>query len=266
MKSTILLVISLLILSPKVSAQAQSSFKTIGTFQAEEAFQAVAVDSNHFYAIDSRAIGKYDKESGEKVDQWQEKSDGPIRHLDSGVIIDGKLYAANSNYPEIPMTSSVEVWDTQDLEHIGSHSFGIKRGSLTWLDHHDGYWWGVFAHYDEFEDEIGKDNRWTTLVKFDDQWNIVESWIFPEEIVERFDGKSNSGGSWGPDDQLYLSGHDHAELYLIELPKAGSVLNLIDTIPIENEGQGIAWDRSEPGTIYTIKRSTREVVVSQKQD
>lgn len=266
MRSTILLVISLFTLFPKVSAQAQFSFETIQKYQAEEAFQAVAVDSNYFYAIESRAIGKYDKNSGKKVDEWQEASDGPIRHLDSGVIVGGKLYAAHSNYPEIPMTSSVEIWDAQTLEHIDSHSFGIRRGSLTWLDHHDGYWWGVFAHYDEFEDEIGKDNRWTTLVKFDDQWNIAESWIFPEKILDRFDGKSNSGGSWGPKGQLYLSGHDRAELYLIELPKAGSVLNLIDTIPIENEGQGIAWDRSEPGTIYTIKRSAGEVVVSQKQE
>lgn len=261
MRYTILLVTSLFALFP--NAHAQSSFETIETFPADEAFQAVAVGSDHFYAIDSKAIGKYDKESGEKVDEWQEISDGPVRHLDSGVIIDGKLYAANSNYPNIPMTSSVEVWDTEGLEHIDSHSFGINRGSLTWIDHHNGHWWGTFAHYDEFEDEIGKDNRWTTLVKFDDQWNIIESWIYPEEILDRFDGKSNSGGSWGPDGRLYLSGHDRGELYAVEIPKAGSVLNLIEILPIENEGQGIAWDRSEPGVIYSIKRSTREVMVSE---
>lgn len=245
--------------------QAQTSFETIATFSADEAFQAVAVGSDHFYAIASRAIGKYDKKTGKKIDEWKEQSDGPILHLDSGVIVDGKLYAAHSNYPEIPMTSSVEIWDTETLDHIGSHSFGIDRGSLTWVDRHDGYWWGVFAHYDEFEDKIGKDNSWTTLVKFDDQWNAVESWIYPQQLLERFDGKSNSGGSWGPDGQLYITGHDRAELYKIKLPDSGSVLELDQIVPIENEGQGIAWDRSEDNIIYAIKRSTREVVVSQKR-
>lgn len=266
MKYFVPLVISLFILFPQESVQAQSSFETIETFSAEEAFQAVAVDSNHFYAIDSRAIGKYDKETGKKVDKWKETSDGPILHLDSGVVVDGKLYAAHSNYPQIPMTSSVEIWDTRTLEHLDSHSFGIQWGSLTWIDRYDNHWWGVFAHYDEFEDEIGKDNRWTTLVKFDNQWKAVESWVFPKKILQRFDGKSNSGGSWGPDGQLYISGHDRGELYVVEPPEAGATLNIIDIIPIENEGQGIAWDRSKSGTIYTIKRSSREVVVSQKQN
>ena len=58
----------------------------------------------------------------------------PIIHLDSGVIVDGKLYCAHSNYPGIPMTSSIEVWDPSTLEHIESHSFGIFRGSCTWVD------------------------------------------------------------------------------------------------------------------------------------
>ncbi|MDX1642259.1 MAG: hypothetical protein R3220_11210, partial [Balneolaceae bacterium] len=92
-----------------VETNAQRSFELIESFPADEAFQAVAVDSTHFYAIASRSIGKYDKKTGEKVDFWE----GPVKHLDSGVVADGKFYAAHSNYPEIPMTSSVEIWDTE---------------------------------------------------------------------------------------------------------------------------------------------------------
>ncbi len=258
------IILFLLIYFSTQFVQAQISFETVAIFPAEEAHQAVAVDSSHFYAIASRSIGKYDKETGGKIDEWKEKDDGPILHLDSGVIVDGKLYAAHSNYPEIPMTSSVEVWDTQSMMHYGSYSFGINKGSLTWIDRHNGYWWGTFAHYDEFEQEIGKDNRWTTLVRFDDEWNILDSWVFPTEVLDRFDGKSNSGGSWGTDGLLYLSGHDRGELYAIRLPEAGSELVLVDIISVESEGQGIAWDRSEPGNLYTIIRSTREVVISRK--
>ena len=121
----------------------QKSFEAIKSYPAEEAVQGVAVDSLYFYAIGNRSIGKYEKESSKRVERWEEEEDGPIRHLDSGVIVDGKLYAAHSNYPEIPMTSSVEIWDSHTLEHVGTHSFGIQRGSLTWLDWYDGYWWGV---------------------------------------------------------------------------------------------------------------------------
>lgn len=244
-----------------LKTSAQRSFELIESFPADEAFQAVAVDSTHFYAIASTSIGKYDKSTGEKVDSWE----GPVKHLDSGVVVDGKLYAAHSNYPKIPMTSSVEIWDAKTLNHIDSHSFGIRWGSCTWIDRHNGNWWAVFGHYDEFANEIGKDNRWTTLVQFNDDWQPVESWVLPPEILDRFDGKSNSGGSWGPDGLLYLFGHDRGELYAMRLPKMGSILELVEIIPIESEGQGVAWDRSEPGVIYTITRSERMVNVLRVQ-
>lgn len=231
------------------------------TFSSPDAHQAVAVDSSHFYAIASRSISKHDKTTGEKISEWQEETDGGILHLDSGVIVGGKLYAAHSNYPDLPMTSSIEIWDAQTLQHVGSHSFGIHWGSCTWVDRHQGSWWAVFAHYEEFSDELGKDNRWTTLVQFSDSWEPLESWVLPQKVLERFDGKSNSGGSWGPEGLLYLSGHDRGELYAIRLPERGTVLELVEIIPVTSEGQGIAWDPSEPNTLYTITRSKREVNV-----
>jgi hypothetical protein len=244
-----------------VHLNAQHSFEILETFSSPDAFQAVAVDSNYFYAINSRSISKYDKATGEQISRWKGDPDGNLLHLDSGVIVNGKLYAAHSNYPGLPMTSSVEVWDTAGMKHLASHSFGIRWGSCTWIDRYNGYWWAVFAHYDEFSDEIGKDNRWTTLVQFNDQWEPIESWVLPKDVLERFDSKSNSGGSWGPDGLLYLSGHDRPELYAMSLPEKGSTLILEEIIPVENEGQGIAWDRSQPGIIYTITRSKSVVNV-----
>ncbi len=113
-----------------------------------EADQAVAADGGHFYAIDDRAIAKYEKATGRLAGKWEGPKDGPIIHLDSGAVIEGKLYAAHSNYPQEPMTSSVEVWDVATMEHVDSHSLGIQLGSLTWLDRApDGVWWGTFANY-----------------------------------------------------------------------------------------------------------------------
>ena len=79
---------------------------------------------------------------------------------------------------------------------------------------------------------------------------------FPKVLLDKFELMSNSGGSWGADGFLYLTGHDPAELYRARLPKAGSVLELVNTIPMNIRGQGIAWDRSQSGTIYGIIRAT----------
>ena len=40
------------------------------------------------------------------------------------------------------------------------------------------------------------------------------------------------------------------------LPESGSVLKLVEIVPLSIRGQGIAWDRSEPGVIYGIIRAT----------
>ena len=84
-------------------------FKVINEFNAPEAKQGVAVDSNYIYVISDAHIAKYDKKTYKKVGSWQEKDNGQIKHLDSGMIYKGNLYCANSNYPDVPMTSSIEI-------------------------------------------------------------------------------------------------------------------------------------------------------------
>jgi hypothetical protein len=241
------------------ASDAATVLEQIAEHTVPEANQGVGVDERHFYAVDNQAIGKYDKTSGKLVERWQGPREGPIVHLDSALLMDGKLYAAHSNYPGWPMTSSVEIFDADTLEHVGSHNFGVRWGSLTWVDWHDGHWWMTFANYDQ---RIGpgqtpyghKAN--TVLVKLTGDFEPVQSWTLPEAVLDRFEDMSNSGGSWGPDGFLYLSGHDPAEIYRMTLPEAGSVLQLVEIVPLNIRGQGIAWDRSQPGVIYGIIRSS----------
>jgi hypothetical protein len=253
------LLAALLTLCVAIESRAAPALQQIGEFTVAEAYQGVGVDARHFYAVDNFAIGKYDKKTGKLVKKWQGDKKGRILHLDSGMLMDGKLYAAHSNYPQWPMTSSLEIFDAETLEHVGSHSFGIQWGSLTWVDWHDGHWWMTFANYDRpfgpNKTPYGHKVN-TVMVKLTKDLRPVESWTLPKSILDRFEDMSNSGGSWGADGYLYLTGHDPAELYRMRLPKAGSVLELVETIPMNIRGQGIAWDRSQPGVIYGIIRAT----------
>lgn len=258
-KTATYLLAAFLALGLAAESGAAPTLEQIGEFTVPEANQGVGVDARHFYAVDNYVIGKYDKKTGALVKKWQGDKKGPILHLDSAMLMDGKLYAAHSNYPQWPMTSSIEIFDAETMAHIGTHSFDIQRGSLTWADWHDGHWWMTFANYDRMRG-LGKTpyghKANTVMVKFTKDYRPVQSWTLPKTILDRFEDMSNSGGSWGPDGYLYLTGHDPAELYRMRLPKAGSVLELVDIIPMNIRGQGIAWDRSQPGVIYGIIRAT----------
>lgn len=261
--ASVLLLASGLFAGPSVLAQDHPSrFEEVRRFPTEEATQGVAVDETHFYAISNRHIGKYDKRSGERVGGWEGAPDGPIVHLDSGIVLDGLLYSAHSNYPGIPQVGSIEVFDPETMEHVGSHSLGILAGTANWVDRHDGHWWVGFGHYAGRGGLPGRGPEWTNVVKFDSEWRRVAGYIFPSEVVERFAEMSNSGGIWGEDGRLYATGHDEGAVFVLSLPEAGSVLRLEETLPVTAEGQGIAWDPSEPGTLYSILRPSREVVVS----
>jgi len=230
-----------------------------------DAHQAVAVDDRYFYAIDNQSITKHDRKTGAPLLQFVGDANGPIIHMDSGVVVGSKLYAATSNYNTSPEKSSIEVFDTRTMKHIDTFSFGIYRGSITWLDWHDNAWWATFANYDKpgsgSTSPYGQTDN-TQVVKLDRDFQVVESWTVPQAILDDVRPMSISGGSWGPDGRLWLSGHDWDKAYVMTIPTEGSDLTWVSTVGLPNvEGQGIAWDRStRQPTLWTIKRSTSQVL------
>jgi hypothetical protein len=88
----------------------------------------------------------------------------------------------------------------------------------------------------------------------------------PAETLERLGTRSNSGSAFGPDGLLYATGHNEPELYALRVPSAGASLEFVEVLSVIAEGQGIAWDPSDSRVLYTIVRSTREVVVSRLTD
>lgn len=219
-----------------------------------EAHQAVAVDATSFYAIASRTIARYEKGTSKLLASWSAPAGSAILHLNSGVVVDGRLYCANSNWPRTPLKNSVEIFDAEALQHLESLPFSETEGAINWIERHRGSWWIVFAFYGDAE------VRRTKLMRYDDRWNQTGEWTFPESVIQRFLPNSNSGGAFGPNGRLFVTGHDHAELYVLDVAADGGELSHVATVAAPIAGQGIAWDRSDIGTLLGIVRSRHEVV------
>ena len=245
--------------SPPHPAQGLTA-EVVARWSAPEARQGVAVDGAHFYAIVNSRIGKYRKADGVKVAEWVGDRIA-IRHLNSCVVDGKELVCANSNYPQTPMASSVEIFDTRTMEHVRSVPLGVRDGSLTWVERRGGVWWAMLANYDPPRSDGGRTHRDTRIVLFNDSWAEVGGYALPDSLLERLAPHSVSGGSFGPDGLLYLTGHDAPEIYVMRIPRQGPVLEHIATLSAPIEGQAWAWDRSSERSIFAIARSSGEVVV-----
>jgi hypothetical protein len=209
--------------------------------------QGVAVDDKYFYAISNTVIIKCDKETGKVIATWQanrkEKAYEHFLHLNSGTVVDGRLYCAHSRYGVDPNYCTVEIWNVEGegLEHEETIDMPRKHGSLTWIDRdRDNSWWMCYAVYGE------KKNKNTKLVKYqyrDKKFIEVESWFFPEEVIDNWGDMSCSGGSWGPDGYLYTTGHDYSRAYVLEIDKNNKLSYVRTEKDVGFFGQGIAWDR-----------------------
>lgn len=228
----------------------------LSRFSAPNATQAVAVDSLYFYAISNSKIVKHKKSDGSIVIEQKY----PFKHLNGGIILDGKLYCANSNYPEVPMASSLEIFDPKTLEHIGSHSFGLYIGSFTWIDRWEGDYYLMFVHYENYAQEGTKGVAYSALIRTDSLFRQKGGWMLPKALIERLRPESISGGSFTEDGKLYLSPHHWEEVYVCQIPKMGYEIELVKTIPVPFQGQGLAWDRYQPGVLWGMHREKREVI------
>lgn len=227
---------------------------------APEARQGVAVDRDHFYAVVNTAIGKYRRSDGRLVARWAGPRGGLIRHLNSCIVMATDLVCANSNHPEVPMGSSVEIFDTATMEHKASHSLGMMdEGSLTFAEPMAGGWLLGFAHYSDQTGLPFKSSDYSSLISVDDQWRRTGGWLIPASIRRRMAPQAASGGAIGPDGLLYLFGHTLPELYVLAKPAMGPELLHVATIDLDAAGQAFVFDPVESRRIFTIDRPTAEV-------
>lgn len=238
-------------------ATIHTAFGQRNEFFSSAARQAVAVDNDHLYVIENSSIVKYTKD-GDSISMWRE-TEGIIQHLNSGIVIDGQLYCAHSNYPNLPMTSSIEIFDTNTMQHCGSISFGINVGSCTWIVTDQQNWFVFFAHYNNRAQLQGCDVSYSQLVKFDKNFTRLESWVLPQVLIDEVAPYSLSGAIY-LSGKFYTTGHDAQKLYILELPTRGSELKWVGEIDVPFAGQGIAFDPQYPNVLYGINKSERKVI------
>ena len=248
---TVQLVLLSILFCLEVEAETETTEQT-HTYNQPKIFpikvtQGVAVDGGFFYAISNTRIDKCDKQTGEVVATWAADkrlaAQEHFKHLNSGVVIGNKLYAAHSRFPIAPNDSSVEIFEltSDSLKHMQTIPMPAGHGSLTWIDRHkDGSWWMSYAVYGKTK------NKQTKLIKYryeDGQFSELKAYSFPNEVVAKWGSMSCSGGSWGPDGLLYTTGHDHAEAYVLDIDAEGGLKYLKTEKDMGFYGQGIAWDR-----------------------
>lgn len=230
-------------------------------FPAPEARQGAIADAKSVYAIDNSTIARYDKATGRKTGAWR-ADPARISHLNSCSLRGRALVCANSNYPQVPMASSVVWVDTRTMRLMRVRDLGRAFGSLTWIEWRKGNWWACFAHYDGRGGEPGYDHRATVLVRYDSNFKALTTYRFPDSVLAQFSPRSSSGGAWSPDGALYVTGHDRREIYALGVPVRGSTLKHIATIATSTSGQAIGWDLSKPRVLWSIDRGTTDLVAS----
>jgi hypothetical protein len=245
-------VLSLGLLVPCLVSMAAGAGKAGGyvrtaSLEAPEANQAAAADERFVYAIGSKVVVKYDRETGRRLAE----STGRAEHLNSGFFWMGRLYCAHSNFPRTPARSDIKVLDPEKMVLETFKDFGEYRGSLTWVVRRGDHWWCTFAHY-------GADNGKTVLVKLDDQWRELGAWTYPPAVIAELGTYSISGGLW-QGETLLATGHDRRVIYRLKLPAQGNVLELVDRVPSPFPGQGIAVD-PKTGGLVGIDRAKRQIV------
>lgn len=250
----------LLSLQLAAAAPAQLEATTIATYTAPEADQGVAVDGRHFYAVDNSVIAKYRRQDGARLAAFESPKDGPIRHMNSCYARQGRLHCANSNYPQVPHGSSVEIFDTRTMTHVASHSLGLMdEGSLTFTDEIDGGYIAGFAHYSKNGGLAFKGAEFSSVVTFDDAFRRTGGYLFPATVLARMAPYAASGGAIGPDGLLYVMGHDLPEMYVLARPAMGPVLEHVATIALEAEGQAFSFDPAAARDVFVVDRRVGRV-------
>jgi hypothetical protein len=217
------------------------------SLRSAHATQAAAADDRFVYAVSSTRIAKLDRATGAEL----ALSEGKASHLNSAIILQGKIYSAHSNFPFKPGQSDIRVLDPETMNLEVFHRFENPPGSLTWVLKREDGWWCHFAGY-------GTEKEKSCLVRYDSTWKEAGRWSYPVALVKDWGMMSLSGGVW-QGDVLLATGHDKKVIYRLKVPPSGGVIEWLGSVLSPFPGQGIAAD-PKTGGLVGIDRARKRVI------
>jgi outer membrane protein assembly factor BamB len=263
----------IIITNRKEIKESFSSFELVNTYtNVNDAQKAVAVGSDNFFAINDTSISKHDIRTGELIKQIDLSQHPRIKNLNGGVVVRNNLYVTNSPITDKHRQNTIEVFN-KDLVYLYHINVTGNTGNLTWIDYYDGKWWGCFAHLDDMV-------KYTVLVEFYHpnpdldyegtihnkdlvQWSVKDRWFFPHKVNENFKPYSCFGGSFGPDGNLYVTGKDKKELYVLNFYSESPIMSINHVKEVMINGGGISWDRQRNLLFGINKRNNSVFIYSQ---
>lgn len=234
------------------SVSLAGGYKETSRLDSADAIQGAASFGSFVFAVNSRQIAKYDRQTGQLLGL----SNGEAIHLNSGFVWRKQLLCAHSNYPMIPERSQIMKLDPGTMALTSFHDFDDYGGSLTWIVRRGNRWLCNFAKY-------GENNQATFLVEFDSGFKERHRWTYPPEVVNKLGKYSLSGGVWARG-ELLVTGHDANEIYVLHIPKNGGLLKYVTTRPVPFTGQGFAIDKPGKGLIG-ISRAEKQLIFVESQ-
>jgi len=241
---------SLMAMTVISSCLAGEAYVEKSAMSSAHASQAAAADERFVYAVSSTDIAKLDREGGKEL----AVSTGKAAHLNSAVLIDGKVYSAHSNFPLKPEQGDIRVLDPKTMKLEVFHQFENPPGSITWVLKREGSWWCHFAGY-------ALEKEKSCLVRFDAEWKETGRWSYPPELMKDWGAMSLSGGIW-QGDVLLATGHDKKLIYRLRVPEKGGMIEWQGSIPSPFPGQGIAAD-PKTGGLVGIDRKRKAVIFAE---
>lgn len=270
---TILFVLFLFLTNKKLK-ETFRSFNLIRSYtNIENAVQGVIIDNNFFYPINKQTISKYNIKTGKNELSKSFSNHPRINTLHSGISVSDKLFVCNQ---KINGRNTIEVFN-KNLEQEYFINVSGDTGKLVWIDYYKKYWWGCFAHSDkniqntivvEFytsAEAIGADSLITRETReFDKEskdplnssktreldvekppphWHIRNRWYLPYKAKKSLFPYSCSGGSFGRDGLLYLTGQFQNKLYVMGFHETSPMMTLNHIKETSLYGGGIDWNR-----------------------
>lgn len=230
-----------------------------------DAHKGIAAGRDFFYVINTNSISKHSTKTGELIKRVDFSNHPRIKNMNGAVVVRNNLYVTNSPATVKHRQNTIEVFN-RDLVYLYHINVTGNTGALTWIDYHNGKWWGCFAHYDDMV-------RYTVLVEFyhpnpdleyEDtihskdlvNWHVKDRWFFPHKVNEHFLPYSCTGGSFGPDGKLYVTGHRN-EIYVLDFHPKAEIMGL-DYIKETDINVSVSIDK-ERGILFGINKDNKTV-------